>query len=399
MKEKLFTAGELAKMAGVSLRTIRFYDVKGLLCPVSYSESGYRLYNQRSFAVLQHILMLKYLGFSLQQIADLIQNEDDINEHLTQQKKLLEEKKKQLEQMISTIGMVQNSSGEEQWNALLHLLNIMTEDEKIIEQYRSTENLDRRINLHAYSTSEENWYDWVYERLQIRKGQKILEIGCGNAMLWAHNVHKLPENLNVILTDRSEEMLLEAQKVLAPFCDLFASRNIIITYQVADANHLLLPSKAYDLIMANHMLYHVTNREACLQAIATAMKPDGLFCCTTIGTEHMKELHELVSSFDSEIAIQIPSKKLTESFRLENGREQLIKYFETVEMEVQDNDLLVDDVWAIYNYVYSYPGNAPYVLKHRGEDFRRMLKERIDKEGAIYIHKAAGIFCCKCGNV
>ncbi len=106
MKEKLFTAGELAKMAGVSLRTIRFYDIKGLLCPVAYSESGYRLYDQSSFVRLQHILMLKYLGFPLQQIAELIQNEGNMQEHLAQQMKLLTEKKTQLEQMIATIGMV-----------------------------------------------------------------------------------------------------------------------------------------------------------------------------------------------------------------------------------------------------------------------------------------------------
>ena len=64
--EILYTAGEIAKIAGVSLRTIRFYDVKGLLKPVSYSDAGYRYYNQESLAVLQKILMLKYLGFSLQ---------------------------------------------------------------------------------------------------------------------------------------------------------------------------------------------------------------------------------------------------------------------------------------------------------------------------------------------
>jgi len=86
---------------------------------------------------------------------------------------------------------------------------------------------------------------------------------------------------------------------------------------------------------------------------------------------------------------------LTESFKLENGREQLIKYFSDVQMEVQDNDLLVDDVRAIYNYVYSFPGNAPYVLKAREKDFYKVLQERMDKEGAIYIHKAAGMFKCR----
>ena len=61
MEEKMYTAGEIAKMAGVSLKTIRFYDAKGLLKPVTHSEAGYRYYNRNSVVALQKILMLKYL--------------------------------------------------------------------------------------------------------------------------------------------------------------------------------------------------------------------------------------------------------------------------------------------------------------------------------------------------
>jgi len=61
IEEPLYTAGDIARMAGVSLRTIRFYDEKGLLKPVRYSEAGYRCYNQASMEILQRILMLKYL--------------------------------------------------------------------------------------------------------------------------------------------------------------------------------------------------------------------------------------------------------------------------------------------------------------------------------------------------
>lgn len=395
MQDNLFTAGELARMAGVSLRTIRFYDVKGLLCPVAYSESGYRLYNQQSFAILQHILMLKYLGFSLQQISEVIANKDDIKEHLGQQKKLLEEKMENLQKMISTIDLVQNSNGEEQWNALLHLLNLMTEDEKTIEQYQSASNLEKRVNIHSYSTNPQNWYDWVFERLQLQEGQKVLEIGCGNARLWAANAYRLPKNIEITLTDRSEGMLSEAKERLEPFQNLFASHNIRVNYQVADANKLVLPKNFYDLIVANHMLYHVTDLEACLSAISRALKTNGFFCCSTIGKDHMKELHELVGSLDSNIVIEIPLNHHATKFRLENGAELLHKYFGSVKKEIQDNDLLVDDVEAIYNYVHSYSGNAPYILERHQAAFREILKERMEKEGAIYIQKSTGMFICR----
>lgn len=389
----LFTAGELAKMAGVSLRTIRFYDSKGLLCPVSYSESGYRLYNRDSLVCLQHILMLKFLGFSLQQIADILKDDSDMDTHLSHQKDLLQKKKLQLEQMISTIEVVKNSKEEEKWDALIHLLNIMTEDEKIIEQYRQGSNLEKRINLHSYSTSSENWYDWVYERLGVSEGQSILEIGCGNAKLWAHNAEKLPHNLKITLTDRSEHMLAGARATMEPFGKLLQTRKISIQYQVADANKLKLLPETYHLIVANHVLYHVSELDACLRAISKALRFDGIFCCSTIGMNHMQELHEMVAEFDANI--EIPSNNHVTMFRLENSLEKLKQYFETVQREIQDNDLVVDNADAIYNYVSSYPGNAPYILSCREKEFRQIIQEKIDKNGAIYIHKAAGMFICE----
>ncbi len=112
MEETLYTAGEIAKIAGVSLRTIRYYDTKGLLKPVSHSASGYRYYNKKSLALLQRILMLKYLGFSLEQIEKILNA--DTNEALnmatclSRQKELLLQRKAHLEQLISTIDMAEN---------------------------------------------------------------------------------------------------------------------------------------------------------------------------------------------------------------------------------------------------------------------------------------------------
>lgn len=51
--KKYYTAGEIAAISGVSTRTIRFYDKKGLLKPAAFSESGYRLYTKESFTALQ----------------------------------------------------------------------------------------------------------------------------------------------------------------------------------------------------------------------------------------------------------------------------------------------------------------------------------------------------------
>jgi len=60
--------GEIAKKAGVTVRTLSYYDKEGLLSPSGSSESGYRLYTDRDLAKLMQILMMKKLGFTLNEI-------------------------------------------------------------------------------------------------------------------------------------------------------------------------------------------------------------------------------------------------------------------------------------------------------------------------------------------
>lgn len=106
-----YTAGELAKLLGVSSRTIRFYDEKKLLIPCGYSDSGYRLYDEQSVQRLQKIMMLKFMNFSLEQIAGIIQNDGgDIRESLREQELMLIEKKEHILRIIDAVRKTENSS-------------------------------------------------------------------------------------------------------------------------------------------------------------------------------------------------------------------------------------------------------------------------------------------------
>ena len=392
MKEKLYTAGEFANMAGVSLRTIRFYDSKGLLKPVSYSEAGYRYYDRNSLLVLQRIMMLKYLGFSLLQIDEILKRNEDTEEQIIGQKELLLQKRDKLDKLINTIDIWQNSKREEKWEVLLHLLHLMSDEEKVKEQYLTSDNLERRISIYDYGMAEESWANWVFRQMNIKRGDKILELGCGNGMLWCDNIRDLPEDMYLILTDRSEGMLSKTKKNLSVYEDILKEKRIIVEYRIMDANQLILPAMEYDCIIANHMLYHVTDREICLKRIEKALKQGGRLCCSTIGETHLKEMHDLVAGFDSRI--DMPFRNTTRGFRLENGMEQLDKIFNLVTRIDFLNDLLVDDAKAVYDYVNSYPGNAAFVLEERGREFMDLLEKKIKKEGAIYIHGSTGIFIC-----
>lgn len=69
---KPMQAGELARRAGITVRTLHHYDALGLLRPSSRTEAGYRLYNARDIVFLQRIQLLKNLGFSLAEIGRLL---------------------------------------------------------------------------------------------------------------------------------------------------------------------------------------------------------------------------------------------------------------------------------------------------------------------------------------
>src|SRR5215211_4739730 len=66
------TVGEIAKRAGVSVRTLYHYEAIGLLTPDGRTEAGYRLYGDAGVVRLQQIRSLRHLGFGLEQIGDLL---------------------------------------------------------------------------------------------------------------------------------------------------------------------------------------------------------------------------------------------------------------------------------------------------------------------------------------
>lgn len=76
-QEPAFTISEFGRRARITVRTLRFYEEIGLLIPAQQNSSGHRLYGLAELAKLQLIQSLKFLGYSLQEIKNLIGN--DIN--------------------------------------------------------------------------------------------------------------------------------------------------------------------------------------------------------------------------------------------------------------------------------------------------------------------------------
>ena len=96
---------EMAKLSGVSVRTLHYYDEIGLLAPSEVvSETGYRYYNEDSLEKLQQILFYRELDFPLKEIVQIM-NASDYNkeEALRKQRELLKLKRKRLDKLIGLL--------------------------------------------------------------------------------------------------------------------------------------------------------------------------------------------------------------------------------------------------------------------------------------------------------
>lgn len=89
-----YTTGEIAKLCGVSVRTVQYYDTRGILKPNTLSEGGRRLYSEDDFKRMKIICFLRNVGISINSIGELLSEENPgnvISALLEQQEMLLRE--------------------------------------------------------------------------------------------------------------------------------------------------------------------------------------------------------------------------------------------------------------------------------------------------------------------
>ena len=98
----MMTVNEVSKLAGVSIRTLQYYDKIGLLHPTGHTDAGYRLYDDTDLERLQHILLFRELEFSLKDIASIINSPDfDRSKALEQQIEMLKLKRDHIENLMN----------------------------------------------------------------------------------------------------------------------------------------------------------------------------------------------------------------------------------------------------------------------------------------------------------
>lgn len=190
-KDGYYSSGEFARMAHVTLRTIRYYDKQDILKPSLVTEAGARFYTDEDFARLQQILLLKFLGFSLDDIREMTIDDSDYHfmlNSLNIQLKLVQDRIEQMqlvEKAIRDTSEAIRSEHSIDWSQMLNLIHLTGMEKSLKNQYQSATNIAARINLHSlYSQNPQGWFPWVYDQCRILPGLRILEIGCGDGTLW-----------------------------------------------------------------------------------------------------------------------------------------------------------------------------------------------------------------------
>lgn len=376
-----YKTGEFARLANVSERTIRYYDKIGLLKPSFVMENGYRQYSDLDLLKLQKILSLKHLGFSIEEIFPMVMDNTNLKESFELQIDLIEDKMSHLQSLKDALKRASNSS-DLSWNMILSLVQLSNEETNIIEQYKNAKNLNDRISLHEkYSTNKQGWFNWLFEKIDFSKVNRLLELGCGNGKLWQENNIDL-RNREIFLSDISEGMVEEVRNKLG------SDFNCI----VADAEKIPFKDAYFDSIIANHVLFYLNDLNQGLKEISRVLRLNGILYCSTYGKDHMKEITDIVQNFDSRI--NLSNHSLYDVFGLENGESILKKYFTTVQrMDYQDS-LEITESKPLIDYIMSCHGNQNEILGPRLSEFKEYIEELLQKDGKIVVTKQAGLFVC-----
>lgn len=250
------------------------------------------------------------------------------------------------------------------------------------DQYRNADKLNIRMIFHQkFSTNLYGWHAWLFDQIEMRAPDRVLELGCGTGQLWLENLQRIPAGMDITLSDISEGMLAQAEQNLSEKFSQFL-------FKVIDVQSIPFEDDTFDVVIANHMLYHVPDRMKAIREIRRVLKPDGSFYASTNGSHNLFELGDLLGRFDPQLCGW--QAALCDTFLLDNGAKQLEEFFSDVTLSRYSDSLQVTDAKLLIEYVLSGRLGLP---PDRKMDFLHFIEQEMQVNGGkIHISKEAGVF-------
>lgn len=257
----------------------------------------------------------------------------------------------------------------------------MRDREVLTRQYKDSVNLDIRRNFHKkYSTNPIGYTDWIITNIRFFKGCRILEVGCGTGSLWENYPELIDTFSELVLTDISNGMIELVKERYA------GRKNIQI--QAMDVLDMPFEENSFDIIVANSLLYHVTDVDSALENIRRILRDDGVFYATTFGKDgQINYIHHAM--FEMGLS---DSKKIDEiSFSLENGRGILRDHFSVVIEETYDNHLEVLEPLDLVDYIFSMSSMC-HIDRSNRDKMNAYFESKKDSKGVLTIPMMYGMF-------
>ena len=386
------TSGEIAKRAGVSQKAVRLYDEKGLLKPAEYSEGNYRLYDQASLQILEKIVALKQIGFSLEEIRDNLVNGEagDIESALRMQLQSMEKKRDQITKVIDVISRtLDRRSDDLDWDDVADIVQSVSLDQRADKFHLDSE---------KHQTSKEDWYGKIFRSLDFKEEEKVLDLGCGFAKLWRNNWSEIPCGIKIFAydihgswADDFESYLKGNKKSLPKDVNidlLFSDLEKEATWKKIGKN------KKYDKIIAHYINYELKDPEALVAASAKVLAKDGFF---SFNGPAVSSWNKFFSSAMKEANITAPF--IAESISDQEKKKEecdamLQKYFSRIETAKVENEFRYSKSDELLEKMKEIYPNQDKFFNTNQKKLLAYFEKKIKKGGAILISFEASFSHC-----
>lgn len=384
--EKQYTAGELARWAGVSPRTIRFYEEKGILQPRERSAEGYRLYDDAAVLRLQEILMLKYVGLSLEEIQKALSQGENLSvaEMLGHQRELVLEERARLDRILKVIDQARRHcrGGQLPISRFAEIMQLLTKNQQANFRYGLYE---------RYGTSGQRWHEWLFEQLPLEPGMRVLDVGCGHGNVWCGSWKQIPEGCQITLLDKETDGLqylhgiyLERRKELA--------KGTTFSFLCEDAEEWECPAERYDLILAGHLWNYIRGRESLLRKLHQGLTKGGRLVSTFTSLVSAEDVNRLLKPVLQRRVLEAYEER-RRSFA-EQMEASFAGEFVRVYRRVFRNGLRIDQSEELLQYLCSLDGELEARIRSRESEVRKYLQELIRQGGVPEIGTEGYCYLC-----
>lgn len=384
----MYTIGQLAEIAGVSPKALRIYEKKGLLKPERDAGNHYRKYGEAAVFTLQKIRMFRFLGFSLDEIRVMIEEdkESSLEESFIKQKRLLEQKKRQMETAISCIDKAICECRVNQLN--------MDEFFRKMKMIQKNRQADEMVwELAKYSSEAEDWNCFVFSQADLRSGQRILDAGAGWGGLWRKNWKRIPENVAITCVDKKNTWADTFAQDIREMEKTGRQPKGRFSFVWGDMEKIDLGGP-YDRIFLNHTAFYLKDSDWTLQRFADCLAEDGRFICTWGGSLLHVQLLKWFREYGRGIS-EFEKKERKYVCLRQEWDERLHKIFPAVKKKIYTIKLRFERPEDCLSFMAQYNKELQSVLEKEKEKFMRFLQGITDDSGVICMEKDTLLYCCE----